>query len=260
MISPRRWKLHFIYYQTILENILMKQLKYNYISCHFIRLGNILNTRNTASHLIPIYRHLQKIFGNYILHVFQYVHHITIAWILRCKQDDFIWCLVTFWWEHISEDRLYPLTHWGRVMHICVSTNTNIGSDNGLSPGRRQAIIGTNAGILLTGPLGPNFSEILFEILTFLFKKMRFKASSAKRRPFCLGLNVLTKNCLTTRMYPVDQTSALIENWLQREAGRMMLDCYDTEIVWKWWLKMVLWLNMIFLKLIFNHYSKEAKS
>ena len=36
----------------------------------------------------------------------------------------------------------YPiLTHWGRVTHICVSKLTIIGSDNGLSPGRRQAII-----------------------------------------------------------------------------------------------------------------------
>ena len=31
---------------------------------------------------------------------------------------------------------------------------TIIGSDNGLSPGRRQAITWTNAGILLIGPLG----------------------------------------------------------------------------------------------------------
>ena len=41
------------------------------------------------------------------------------------------------------------LTHWSRVTHICVSDLTSIGSDNGLSPGRRQAIIRTNAGILL---------------------------------------------------------------------------------------------------------------
>ena len=41
---------------------------------------------------------------------------------------------------------------------------TIIGSDNGFSPGRRQAIIWTNAGILLIGPLGINFSEILIEI------------------------------------------------------------------------------------------------
>ena len=44
-----------------------------------------------------------------------------------------------------------PLTHWGRVTHICVNILTIIGSDNGLSPGRRQAIIWTNAGILLIG-------------------------------------------------------------------------------------------------------------
>ena len=40
------------------------------------------------------------------------------------------------------------LTQWGRVTHICVSKLTIIGSDNGLSTGRRQAIIWTNAGIL----------------------------------------------------------------------------------------------------------------
>ena len=33
------------------------------------------------------------------------------------------------------------LTHWGRVTHIRVGKLTIIGSDNGLSPGRRQAII-----------------------------------------------------------------------------------------------------------------------
>ena len=84
------------------------------------------------------------------------------------------------------------LTHWGRVTHICVSKLTIIGSDNGLSPGRRQAIIWTNAGIFLIGPLGTNFSEILIETHTFSFTKMHLKLSSGKRRPFCLGLNVLT--------------------------------------------------------------------
>ena len=37
-----------------------------------------------------------------------------------------------------------------------------IGSDNGLSPGRRQAIIETNAGMLLIGPLRANFNENLY--------------------------------------------------------------------------------------------------
>ena len=84
------------------------------------------------------------------------------------------------------------LTHWGRVTHICVGNLTIIGSDNGLSPGRRQAITWTNVGILLIGPLGTNFSEMLIEIHTFSFKKIHLKMSSGKWQPFCLGLNVLT--------------------------------------------------------------------
>ena len=87
----------------------------------------------------------------------------------------------------------YRLTHWGRVTHICVSKLIIISSDNGLSPGRRQAIIWTNAGILLIGPLGTNFNEILIEIHTFSFRKMHLKMLSGKRRPFCLGLNVLNE-------------------------------------------------------------------
>ena len=86
---------------------------------------------------------------------------------------------------------ILSLTHWGRVTHLCVSKLTIIGSDNGLSPGRRQAIIWTNAGILLIRTLGTNFSEMLSEIRAFSFKKMHFKMSSAKWRPLCLGLNVL---------------------------------------------------------------------
>ena len=77
------------------------------------------------------------------------------------------------------------------LRHICVGKLTIIGSDNGLSPGRRQAIIWTNAGILLIGPLGTNFNEIFIEIHTFSFKKIHLKMSSGKWRPFCLGLNVL---------------------------------------------------------------------
>ena len=56
---------------------------------------------------------------------------------------------------------------WDRVTHICVSNLTTIASDNGLWPGRRQAITWTNAGILLIGPLGTNFSETLIKIQTF---------------------------------------------------------------------------------------------
>ena len=102
-----------------------------------------------------------------------------VCWVLRVLRMDGILSPVVL------------ILCWGQVMHICVSKLTIIGSDNGLSPDWRQAIIWTNAALLLSGPLGTNFSEILIEILAFSLKKMRLKVSSAKRRPFCLGLNVL---------------------------------------------------------------------
>ena len=83
------------------------------------------------------------------------------------------------------------LTHWGGVTHICVGKLTVIGSHNGLSPGRRQAIIWTNTGILLIGPLGTNFSEIFIKFYIFSFTKMHLKTSSARWHLFCLGLNQL---------------------------------------------------------------------
>ena len=67
-----------------------------------------------------------------------------------------------------------------------------IGSDNGLSPDRRQAIIWTNAGLLSIGPLWTYFSQHVIKIKQFSLKKMHVKMSSAKWRPSCLGLNVLT--------------------------------------------------------------------
>ena len=82
-------------------------------------------------------------------------------------------------------------THWGRVTHICVSKLTIIGSYNGLSPGRHQANIWTNAGILSIRTLGTNFSEILSGVHTFSFRDIHLTMPSGKRRPFCLGLDVL---------------------------------------------------------------------
>ena len=60
------------------------------------------------------------------------------------------------------------------VTHISVREIIIIGSDNGLSPGQRQAIIWTNAGILLIGPLVTNFNEIF----TNYFFQIRFILSS----------------------------------------------------------------------------------
>ena len=60
-------------------------------------------------------------------------------------------------------------------MHICVIQHISIGSDNGLGPIRCQAIIWTNAGILLIRPLGTKFREILTETHAFPFKKNAFE-------------------------------------------------------------------------------------
>ena len=118
------------------------------------------------------------------------------------------------------------LTHWGRATHICVGKLTIIGSDNGLSPGRRQAIIWTIAGILLIGPLGTNFSEILIEIYTFSFKKIHLQVSSGKWRPSCLGLNVL--------IIPTQKYNNMNDTALQKIHD--IVDCIGT---YKWHYKYI---------------------
>ena len=75
------------------------------------------------------------------------------------------------------------------------------GSDNGLSPIRRQAIIQTKAGLLLIGPLGTNVNGILIKIQNFLFTKMHLKVSSVKWRPFCPGGDELRHRSLISPSY-----------------------------------------------------------
>ena len=111
------------------------------------------------------------------------------------------------WWQFLHQCLMNQHTYfvmtwyellWLNLMrpsdaYICIHTLTTIGSDNGLSPGQCQAIIWTSARILLIGPLGINFSGILIRIQTFSYTKIHLKMPSAKWRPFCLGLNVLTR-------------------------------------------------------------------
>ena len=77
------------------------------------------------------------------------------------------------------------------MTHVYVCKLTIIGSDNGLSPSRRQTIICTNAWILFIGPLGTNFNEIFIEIDVSSYKEMYVKMSSGKGRRFGPGLNFL---------------------------------------------------------------------
>ena len=100
------------------------------------------------------------VISQWLLHVLPRRNN-QVTWPLGTRQDEHMWsCLSVFFHNDRIETNALILiivalsTHSGRVTHLCVSKQTIIGSDNGLSPGRRQAIIWTNAGILLVGPLG----------------------------------------------------------------------------------------------------------
>ena len=79
------------------------------------------------------------------------------------------------------------------MTHIFVGNLTIIGSGNGLSTGRRQNIIWTNAGILSFGPLGTNFSEILIEIRIFQWRKCLWKDRQQNGGHF-LSASMIYKN------------------------------------------------------------------
>ena len=70
------------------------------------------------------------------------------------------------------------------MTHIC-SNLTSIAADNGLILNRRQAIIWTNAGILLIGPCATNFIEILIEIPAF--KNFVCEMAVILSRPRCFN-------------------------------------------------------------------------
>ena len=70
-----------------------------------------------------------------------------------------------------------------------------IGSDNGLSLGRRQAIVWANAGLFLIWPVETKFSELLNHNHTFSFKKMpwswRLPNGGHLTRPQCVNDSLL---------------------------------------------------------------------
>ena len=139
----------------------------------------------------------------------------------------------------------------------------------GLSPGRRQAIIWTNAGILLIGPLGTNFSEVLIEIHIFSFKKMRLKVSSAKWRPFCFGLNVLktliTYDKLSSRLY-VHITLRQDVTWFMKllyvhitpSISLLFYECVKAWFVWIWNLSCTTSLGWRHMRVIASHFASNS--
>ena len=124
---------------------------------------------------------------------------VPTAWhsVLHCsKNDRFRWNQQIFHTRNIH-------AHWDQVTHICTGHLTIIGSDKSSSPGRHQAIIWTNVGIMLIAPLGNNSNDIRFDIHIFPFKEFHLNMSSVKLRPFWLGLNVLITHSLVTLIFTV---------------------------------------------------------
>ena len=135
----------------------------NTIRCNYLPMPQIPDSSTKALHC-PLY-YVSSM--NYKLMAFFYdiILKNCPYQVIRLGNADFmsrhLMALEISWWCSLPCN---ILTHWGRVTHICVNKLTITGSDNGLSPDRRQAIIWTNAGILLIGPLRTNFNESLVEI------------------------------------------------------------------------------------------------
>ena len=122
----------------------------------------------------------------------------------------------------------------------------SIGSDNGLSPIQHQAIIHTNAGLFLIGPLRTNFSEILIKIQTFWFEKMHLKMSSVKWQPFFPGqdelISLFGNILISIRSFelPSYLTSAATDIWGFDNSELEIVDQWSTGIPpphrrgWQW--------------------------
>ena len=130
-------------------------------------------------------------------------YHIVCNRRFAWDHDDALWYCIVLECPVISTNKYlvlwsHILNYMKRMLKYLLSlTNLVILSEVGCwtrRTGRRQAIIWTNAIILVIGLYGTNFSEIN-EIRTFSFKKMHLNVSSVKWRPFCLALNVLRIQC-----------------------------------------------------------------
>ena len=155
-------QLCFVFYCFILGLVIFVLIPLKQASV----LVNYLHVRikSEESWLIPPSLLHDCMIVKYIISV--YCVHCMLFYINKYISVKLCYSIMIIWMHHrnfllISIHTAYLLTHWGRVTHICVSIVIIIGSDNGLLPGQHQAIIWTNAGTLLIGPLGINLSEIL---------------------------------------------------------------------------------------------------
>ena len=120
------------------------------------------------------------------------------------------------------------LTNCGLMTHNYVSKLTIINLDNGLSSGRRQAIIWSNAGILLIRPIRINFNEIWIEIHTFHSRQFIWKCRLENGVHFVLVWRKMyqTAYCHTKNFFMTDHVLSWFEvNWPVLVSGFVVRDC-----------------------------------
>ena len=110
-------------------------------------------------------------------------------YILRCNLDMLSGFLIPT--NHWTLESFVP-DHRARVMHICGSKLVHHCFQIMGAPAQRHAIIWTNIGLLLIGPLVTKFCEHWIKIQQFLYEERYFKMPSVKWRHFRLVLNERT--------------------------------------------------------------------
>ena len=145
------------------------------------------------------------------------------------------------WYDMLSDEIYFSIDKYfsqlikvGRCIYASVNL-TIIASDNGLSPVRCQAINCSNAGLLLIGLMGTNFSEIFINMKQISHKKLSLKISSE-----IAGNFVSVSMCWTERDFDtgIHQGCYLIPVLFQ----------YTGVVAWHWMAKLFFHWQVIFLK------------
>ena len=104
--------------------------------------------------------------------------------------------MYTFLWKKhvVLIDDLYLIVIEAEWRFYVSVNQTIIGSDNGLSTVRCQAIITTNTGSLWSSPFGDKSQRNLNQIETIFIEENEFGNVVCKMAPICLGLNLLCCN------------------------------------------------------------------
>ena len=130
-------------------------------------------------------------------------------------------------WNIFASHVISPhLTHWGRVMHICIGNLTIIGSDNGLAHSRRQAYLNQCWNILnwtLRNKLQWNFKQNLYIFIQEnAFDCVVCEMAAILSRPQCVKCHRLLKFTQGRQEYWTQLISLLLMAWGCLEPGHQL--------------------------------------